>query len=307
MDERWKNQAEYHDQCWVARFKDGHNSGSHAIHYGIYDQHDRDPQDAKRQTNERILDAIFEFNVNGEPDKAGETGLNIIDLGCGVGGTAIHIAKVARDWGHPPGYWQITGIAGSHEQKNLATALAVQERVQDRCGFLVAAFHDLYDIPAASMHFAYAVESIVLAWDKREVFRQVKRVLVPGGMFMHIDGCRSDVNPKLEDGHTRSLSADQHSLDAVLKGFALPDLYETPVDTELVLAWTPDGIDDLLVQDITESVLPGIARSAEKARPMIDDSEPGSRWRDHLLACVAMHHLFVHDLMHYRITTVTKR
>ena len=292
MDERWNNQAEYHDDCWVDRFKEGHNSGSHAMHYGIYPDDDQDHQHAKRQTNDLVA-AHIDWDTNHQ---------TFLDIGCGVGGTAIHLGKVARDAGIHPDHWQLVGIAGSQQQLILATELATQEGVQDHVEFFAMDFHNLVLNDDEDTDLVYAIESMCQSWDKGQVLREIKRVLRPGGTFVHIDGCLT-VGVK----ETETWKDCQHLVDAVCKGFALTDLYDIPLDSHLVETWTDEDIGDISTQDLTDLVMPGIARSAEKARPMIDDTEPGSRWRDHLLACIAIFQLFDRGIMKYKMTTVDKR
>jgi len=105
-------------------------------------------------------------------------GQHILDVGCGTGKTAAHIAT-AHDV-------SITGITVSNHQIDLARA-TYDSLISD--GKLDFQFANAMELPFADASFdgAYAIESLVHMNDRCAALRNIARVLLPGSRFSIAD------------------------------------------------------------------------------------------------------------------------
>jgi MPBQ/MSBQ methyltransferase len=102
--------------------------------------------------------------------------IKFLDVGCGLGGTAHHLAQ---RW---PKSTQITGITISSAQARFATNLA-QSQGQNNLDFLDCdAMHQAF--AAQSFDVIWSLESEVHMPDKERFFREIMRLLKPGGWFV---------------------------------------------------------------------------------------------------------------------------
>lgn len=104
-------------------------------------------------------------------------GHRVLDVGCGVGGPAVRLAKATGT--------EVVGITVSQEQVRKATELAEAEGVAHLVRFQLA---DAMNLPFQDGEFdaAFALES-VMHMDRVGVLGQVRRVLRPGGRLVLTD------------------------------------------------------------------------------------------------------------------------
>lgn len=102
---------------------------------------------------------------------------HLLDLGCGVGGTATYLAQRLNV--------KVTGFTLSRVQLDLARERAARLGLSDRCLFLEADFQDLPQVEPACA--AYAIESFVHAADGQRFFDKAAAQLVPHGRFALCD------------------------------------------------------------------------------------------------------------------------
>lgn len=140
---------------------------SMGLHYGIWD--------ADTKT---LADAIL--NTNAQLAKLGKIKSNdkVLDAGCGVGGSSIFLAK---KYG-----CEVTGITLSERQVRTATRFAEQNGVAalakfERMDYTQTRFAD------ASFDVVWAIESMQTATDKSLFFKEMQRVLKPGGRLLIAD------------------------------------------------------------------------------------------------------------------------
>lgn len=102
--------------------------------------------------------------------KAGD---RVLDAGCGIGGPAVAIASGM------PGV-RIAGITVSGVQASLGNALVTQAGLE---GFVSITRGDFHELPFASGSFdvAYLFEASGYSQDRPRLFRELARVVRPGG------------------------------------------------------------------------------------------------------------------------------
>jgi len=185
----------YYRQSWPDYRYFWFDSASYALHFGYWDEDTKSHAESLANTN-RLMAESARFSL----------WQDVLDAGCGVGGTAMWVAE-----NHPV---RVTGITISTEQwlrgrravaaRNLADRVTIDCRNMTMTGFADASF----DV-------AYAIESAGYAPSTRAFLAEMFRVLRPGGRLIVVDGFRS----------RRSLSEDdEHLLGSWLADWALPDL-----------------------------------------------------------------------------------
>lgn len=263
--------ARYYDECWVDRLRAGHNPKSRAIHYGLYDgapSHD----DAKN--------AMAEFVGRRFPFGPTET-RELLDAGCGVGGTSIRLAT------RNPG-WSFTGLNLSPRQVALGTELVAQHQVADRVRFQVGDM-ETCRFEAARFDGVFAVESLCHVRRRRQFLRTVLQALRPGGVLVVADFARTDVPLRPHD-------ADWYA--QVKAGFAIHDYYDEPLGPLLCTA----GFEVLEEHDITTRVAPGVHASAERATRALEEAPIGARWHAHHRTCIGLDVLTTRGQLRYAVT-----
>ncbi len=159
--------ANYYDHTEVHYRKFWKMEQSMGLHYGIWDGSTKNLAEAIVNTNRRLasLGQIEENDV-------------VLDAGCGVGGSAIFLAKNIG--------CQVTGITLSDRQVRTATHFSEKNEVShlakfERMDYTQTRFPD--------HHFdvVWAVESMQTATDKSRFLKEMRRVLKPGGRLLIAD------------------------------------------------------------------------------------------------------------------------
>lgn len=137
------------------------------LHYGVWDENTRSLSEAIMNTNVQLAS----MGHISQADK-------ILDAGCGVGGSAIFLAK---RYG-----CQVTGITLSKRQVKTATGYAEKNKVGQ-----LAMFEEM-DYTATRFpdnHFdvVWAIESMQTATDKALFFKEIQRILKPDGRLLFAD------------------------------------------------------------------------------------------------------------------------
>jgi SAM-dependent methyltransferase len=101
----------------------------------------------------------------------------LLDLGCGVGGTATWLAQKLGA--------QVIGVTNSAIQQQLADQRARTLGLTGQCRFIWGDFHDLPRMKA--FHVAYAIESFIHAADPQRFFDAVAGQLAHRGRLMICD------------------------------------------------------------------------------------------------------------------------
>lgn len=143
-----------------------------AVHYGIWDKSTKNFQESLRNTNialARIADI-----------KKGE---NILDAGCGVGGSAFYLAKKFDA--------NVVGITLSDKQHNYAVSKCKELNLDNKVKFSIQDYTQT-NLEYGSFNLIWAIESITSAQDKRKFAKEAYRLLAPGGRLIIADYFKSN-------------------------------------------------------------------------------------------------------------------
>jgi len=140
---------------------------SRSLHYGYWDESVKNFHEALLNIN-KILAEIAEIR-NGE---------NILDAGCGVGGSAIWLAKEKN--------CTVTGISLNEKQVASAIALAKTSGVADQVLFERKDYSETF-YRDDSFDVVWAIESVCYADNKSDFLKEACRVLKPAGRLIIAD------------------------------------------------------------------------------------------------------------------------
>ncbi len=238
--------AHYYDANTASFLRLGRAQGTGAIHRAIWAPGVRTRREALHYLNAWIASILA-------PACSSQEGpLHLIDLGCGVGGTARFLAEVLKA--------HVTGVTISGVQAHMARRDAEAAGVADRCQFVEADFDALPPLPAADA--VIAIESFVHAKDPARFFANAHALLKPGGLLILCDDFLSDtgtddaspwiaqfrrgwhLNTLMSAADCQRLAQAQrfsvvehHNLSRYLKGFPLAVLWPLAHLTKIPLPW----------------------------------------------------------------------
>lgn len=138
------------------------------MHHGFWDKKTASHYQAALQENQVIIDTA--------KIKAGD---RVLDAGCGVGATAIYIAKKTGA--------KVTGISLVSEQVELAQKYAQKQGVDHLTSFLVQDYTRT-NFRDKSFDAVYGIESICCASPKALFLQEARRLLKPDGRLVIADG-----------------------------------------------------------------------------------------------------------------------
>jgi ubiquinone/menaquinone biosynthesis C-methylase UbiE len=163
--------AHYYDQNTSRFLRLGGSGDLAAIHRQIWAPGVHNHSQAFLYLNQVVADAVAPVlsQVSGDS--------RLLDLGCGVGGTATWLAQTLGA--------KVTGVTNSAAQADLARQRAAHLDLAGQCQFHQADFHHL---PAmGKFQAAYAIESFVHARDPKRFFEQAASTIMPGGRLVICD------------------------------------------------------------------------------------------------------------------------
>ncbi|MFI9005800.1 methyltransferase domain-containing protein [Actinosynnema sp. NPDC053489] len=139
------------------------------VHYGYW--HSREDTSTLHEAMDNLTDVMIE--------RLGVTpGQRVLDVGCGLGAPAMRLARATGV--------EVVGISTSGAMVREANARARAAGLDARVRFEVAAAEDL-PFDDTSFDAAWAIESLVHMADRPRVFREIGRVLRPGGRLALTD------------------------------------------------------------------------------------------------------------------------
>lgn len=138
------------------------------MHYGYYDRNNRSYHQASINLNRVLAEKARILK-----------GDNVLDAGCGIGGSSIWLAKYTGA--------DVVGISLSKKQIAIARNLAKKKGLEAKTKFLVRDFRAT-SLPKDSFDVVWAIESACYSENKRDFIREIYRLLKPGGRLVVADG-----------------------------------------------------------------------------------------------------------------------
>lgn len=143
-----------------------------SMHQGYYEKGIHRHKDAVINMNSFIERLIQEEKKSIKNNK-------ILDAGCGVGGTVMHLAKKHPDT-------TIYGLNITPEEINLAKNFANKIGVNKNTKFVVGSYENTNFLPNY-FDAIIALESVAFSKNKEKIILEAKRILKPGGKLIIID------------------------------------------------------------------------------------------------------------------------
>jgi tocopherol O-methyltransferase len=229
---------EYYERCirnnrrWWALEK------TQAIHAGYWDK-----------TTHTLVEALIRENEILAERAQIIASDHVLDVGCGVGGSAIFLAGNKN--------CRVTGIDVNAHLLQIAADNAIHQNLQDRVqflemDFLATTFSD------ASFDVVWVLESFCHAFDKDKFLREVYRLLRKGGRLVVADGFLANKN--------------DIELNKLQRYFGRIR-YETV--SEFVSMLTEVGFVNIDVEDATSNIMPSVRRLYYYSFPLIAWSKMG--------------------------------
>jgi ubiquinone/menaquinone biosynthesis C-methylase UbiE len=164
--------------------------------YGPNFHHGYWPSSGDGTTYEQALDNLTDQLINRVAVGAAD---RVLDLGCGIGGPAIRLARTTGA--------QVTGISNVASQIEHATAMAASDGMAERVTFEQADALKL-PFPDESFDAVIALESLI-HMQRDPALREIARVLRPGGRLAAADFClNAPVTPARQEVLDRYRSLD---------------------------------------------------------------------------------------------------
>lgn len=168
---------------------------SYGVHYGFWDDTINNHQEAILNTN-KYMATLADIKPN---DK-------ILDAGCGVGGSAIWLAKNINT--------NVTGITLSNQQLKKAKQLANRNGVENNTQFHIMDYLNT-SFEDETFDIVWAIESVCYSINKHDFISEAYRILKKGGKLIVCDGF------KLRNPQTKE---EEKWYSAFLEGWALQNL-----------------------------------------------------------------------------------
>jgi len=215
------DQTESHYKFWW-KFEE-----SLGLHYGIWNKETKSLRQAILNTN------IILAEMGGLT-----TAHNVLDAGCGIGGTSIFFAK---NYG-----CRVTGITISHKQAANAARFAGKNGVSEKATFQQMDY-TATSFPDNTFDVVVAVESMQSAEDKSIFLNEMKRVLKPGGKFIVVDLFNT----------SDTVIEEQKYVKTMFYGWAISEVLSTKKFIELA---DKSGFSIAEHRDVTKEVFPSVLR-----------------------------------------------
>ncbi|PKA52170.1 putative tocopherol O-methyltransferase, chloroplastic [Apostasia shenzhenica] len=164
--------------------------GDH-IHHGFYDPERASPlsaADHQRAPLRTVEEALAFAGITDDPVQ--KRPKMIVDVGCGIGGSARYLAKRFGA--------QIQAITLSPIQVKRAQDLAMAEGLANQITFQLADALD-QPFPDGQFDLVWSMESGEYMPDKEKFMRELVRVAAPGGTIIIVTWCHRDLSPTEEN------------------------------------------------------------------------------------------------------------
>jgi len=171
-----KDVTDYYEQYWPKFVKCLKADETLGIHLGYYEKGVKTYEEAVLNMN-NFVGRLLNLKDNKPMD--------ILDAGCGVGGTSLYLAKKYPNI-------RFTGITITPGEVELAKKFA-KERNIDNVKFMLGSYANI-EFPDNYFDGVFALESISYTQNKKDILHEMCRVLKPGGRLVVVDGFCTDVS-----------------------------------------------------------------------------------------------------------------
>ncbi|KAG0547072.1 hypothetical protein BDA96_01G048000 [Sorghum bicolor] len=160
-------------------------------------------------------------------------GMKVLDVGCGIGGPLIEIARFSSA--------MITGLNYNDYQISRGKELVFSAGLNEQCSFLKG---DFMNMPIADNTFdaAYAIQATCHAPDAQGVYSEIYRVLKPGQYFALDEWCLTD---RFDPNNGKHLAIKAE----IELGDGLPDIRTT---RQCVQAMKDAGFEVICAKDLAQ-------------------------------------------------------
>jgi ubiquinone/menaquinone biosynthesis C-methylase UbiE len=215
---------------------------TNCIHHGYYEKGIRSHIQSVQNMND-FVGRLLDIDTKDKKSK------KILDAGCGVGGTALYLAKKFPNV-------NFIGITDVSENIEMAKILAKENNVVDNTDFILKDFNNT-DFPSNQFDAIYLIESSCYALDKKHLVSELYRILKPGGILVIIDAFLTSVqiNPFLKKVYI-----------CFCKGWGLSNLIKLAEFEDFLKT---EGFHKIETRDITKNVLRTILRGDVLSIPYI--------------------------------------
>jgi len=233
-DKLKKGIAKFYDestQVWLDVWGDD-------LHHGYYESKDfKDHKLAQIIMIDKALE--FGYGINEIQSSSFQIN-NMVDVGCGVGGSSRHISKKYGSTG--------IGLSLSKFQILKANEITEKAQLQDRLKFIVA---DAMNMPLTNNTFdlTWSMESGEHMPDKSDFMKELFRVTAPGGRIIIVTWCHRE----LLDNEENLSKKELRLLDKINDAYYLPKWVPASKYVELA---TNLGLEDVRQDDWSKFIAP---------------------------------------------------
>ena len=277
----------YYNDCWDNRFIKGHNSISHACHYGFYNEPERgdlnntqnEYDKSKKELNKKLIEII---------DKEKYDNLTMLDAGCGYGGTILDLLNYYTNS-------YIYGITLTDTQIKYTNNIINLNNNEKNAEVIFGNFNNYsFDINTSIKYdIIYFIESICHSECKEKTIEFALSMLKNNGkiiIFDYFENVDNDLGKGI---------LDFVALEQIKYGMALTNFIN--------LKMIKNVTNKFKIYNVNKNTLPGMKFSKEKAERKLEDGNiKNINMINHLKSCINMYELHHRNILNYTIVVIEK-